>query len=157
MSAATAQLHARTASAGANYPYQAKTLCAFVLCVDWSLAALHRLSLCCCTNAGQNRLVALNYIYQGEDTAVCAAHAAWGEAFQALHAAHMLRYCAFDTLLAVSCCFLCLLLHTAGHNRLLALNYIFQGEDAAMCAAHAAWGEAFQALHAEHLLRYCAF
>jgi hypothetical protein len=40
----------------------------------------------------------------------------------------------------------------AGQNRLLALNYIFPGDDAAVCAAHAAWGEAFQALHAGHLL-----
>eukprot|EP00878_Enallax_costatus_P033814 GHUV01037381.1.p1 GENE.GHUV01037381.1~~GHUV01037381.1.p1 ORF type:complete len:216 (+),score=41.28 GHUV01037381.1:215-862(+) len=41
-------------------------------------------------NAGQNRLLALNYIHPGEDPAVCAAHAAWGEAFQARHAAHVL-------------------------------------------------------------------
>jgi hypothetical protein len=34
--------------------------------------------------------LALNYIYPGEDAAVCAAHAAWGEAFQALHGGHML-------------------------------------------------------------------
>lgn len=40
--------------------------------------------------AGQNRLLALNYIYQGEDPAVCAAHAAWGESFQAQHVSHML-------------------------------------------------------------------
>ncbi|WIA22301.1 hypothetical protein OEZ85_004618 [Tetradesmus obliquus] len=41
-------------------------------------------------NAGQNRLLALNYIYPGEDAAVCAAHAAWGEAFQVLHAGQLL-------------------------------------------------------------------
>jgi hypothetical protein len=43
-----------------------------------------------CRPAGQNRLLALNYIYPGEDAAVCAAHAAWGDAFQALHAGHLL-------------------------------------------------------------------
>mmetsp|Transcript_37645 Transcript_37645/g.111342 ORF Transcript_37645/g.111342 Transcript_37645/m.111342 type:complete len:770 (-) Transcript_37645:253-2562(-) len=36
-------------------------------------------------NAGQNRLLALNYIYQGEDPVVCKAHAQWGEQFQRLH------------------------------------------------------------------------
>lgn len=41
-------------------------------------------------SAGQNRLLALNYIYPGEDPAVCDAHAAWGESFQALHGPHML-------------------------------------------------------------------
>ena len=33
-------------------------------------------------NAGQNRLLALNYIYEGEDAMVCEAHAAWGHHFQ---------------------------------------------------------------------------
>lgn len=33
-------------------------------------------------NAGQNRLLALNYIYPGEDPMVCEAHAAWGHQFQ---------------------------------------------------------------------------
>ncbi|KAK9823008.1 hypothetical protein WJX81_006345 [Elliptochloris bilobata] len=36
-------------------------------------------------NAGQNRLLALNYIMPGEDAAVCAAHTQWGEAFQRMH------------------------------------------------------------------------
>ncbi|GFR51332.1 hypothetical protein Agub_g13698, partial [Astrephomene gubernaculifera] len=36
-----------------------------------------------CRNAGQNRLLALNYIYQGEDELVCAAHREWGQRFQA--------------------------------------------------------------------------
>jgi len=35
--------------------------------------------------AGQNKLLALNYIYPGEDPKVCVAHAAWGEAFEAGH------------------------------------------------------------------------
>ena len=34
------------------------------------------------TTPGQNRLLALNYVYPGEDTMVCAAHSAWGVAFQ---------------------------------------------------------------------------
>ncbi|KAL3139709.1 hypothetical protein ABBQ38_004018 [Trebouxia sp. C0009 RCD-2024] len=33
-------------------------------------------------NAGQNRLLALNYIYDGADPMVCEAHAAWGDHFQ---------------------------------------------------------------------------
>lgn len=33
-------------------------------------------------NAGQNRLLALNYIFEGQDAMVCEAHAAWGEQFQ---------------------------------------------------------------------------
>ena len=33
-------------------------------------------------NAGQNRLLALNYIHEGQDTMVCEAHAAWGDHFQ---------------------------------------------------------------------------
>ena len=33
-------------------------------------------------NAGQNKLLALNYIHSGEDEMVCEAHAAWGEHFQ---------------------------------------------------------------------------
>ena len=33
-------------------------------------------------NAGQNRLLALNYIHEGEEPMVCEAHAAWGEQFQ---------------------------------------------------------------------------
>jgi hypothetical protein len=41
-------------------------------------------------NAGQNRLLALNYIYPGEDGAVCAAHVEWGAAFQAQFAQHVL-------------------------------------------------------------------
>lgn len=41
-------------------------------------------------NAGQNRLLALNYIYPGEDPAVCAAHVEWGAAFQAQFAQHVL-------------------------------------------------------------------
>ena len=32
--------------------------------------------------AGQNRLLALNYVYPGEEPMVCAAHAAWGATFQ---------------------------------------------------------------------------
>lgn len=36
-------------------------------------------------NAGQNRLLALNYIYHGETKFVCEAHAAWGRRFQELH------------------------------------------------------------------------
>ncbi|KAG1668374.1 hypothetical protein FOA52_004883 [Chlamydomonas sp. UWO 241] len=36
-------------------------------------------------NAGQNRLLALNYMYQGEDAIVCNAHADWGARFSALH------------------------------------------------------------------------
>jgi hypothetical protein len=41
-------------------------------------------------NAGQNRLLALNYIYPGEDPMVCAAHVEWGAAFQAQFAQHVL-------------------------------------------------------------------
>ena len=33
-------------------------------------------------NAGQNQLLALNYIYEGQDAMVCEAHAAWGDHFQ---------------------------------------------------------------------------
>lgn len=33
-------------------------------------------------HAGQNRLLALNYIHQGEERLVCAAHEEWGAAFQ---------------------------------------------------------------------------
>ena len=33
-------------------------------------------------NAGQNKLLALNYIHSGEDEMVCEAHAEWGEQFQ---------------------------------------------------------------------------
>lgn len=40
--------------------------------------------------AGQNRLLALNYIYPGEDPAVCAAHVEWGAAFQAQFAQDVL-------------------------------------------------------------------
>lgn len=36
-------------------------------------------------NAGQNRLLALNYIYHGEEASVCAAHVTWGRQFQRLH------------------------------------------------------------------------
>jgi predicted O-linked N-acetylglucosamine transferase (SPINDLY family) len=36
-------------------------------------------------NAGQNRLLALNYVTPGEGAACCAAHAAWGRRFQELH------------------------------------------------------------------------
>ena len=36
-------------------------------------------------NANQNRLLALNYIYHGEQEFVCAAHAAWGQRFQQIH------------------------------------------------------------------------
>lgn len=36
-------------------------------------------------NAGQNRLLALNYVHPGESDLVCDAHAAWGEAFQRGH------------------------------------------------------------------------
>jgi hypothetical protein len=35
-------------------------------------------------NAGQNRLLALNYIHRGEMALVCEAHAEWGERFQHL-------------------------------------------------------------------------
>ena len=35
-------------------------------------------------NAGQNKLLALNYIHNGEDRMVCEAHAAWGKQFQQL-------------------------------------------------------------------------
>lgn len=41
-------------------------------------------------NAGQNRLLALNYIYHGEDAAVCQAHVEWGSAFQAQFVQHVL-------------------------------------------------------------------
>lgn len=41
-------------------------------------------------NAGQNRLLALNYIHAGEGPAVCAAHVEWGAAFQAQFAQHVL-------------------------------------------------------------------
>lgn len=34
------------------------------------------------TPVGQNRLLALNYVYPGEDPMVCAAHTAWGSTFQ---------------------------------------------------------------------------
>ena len=34
-------------------------------------------------NAGQNRLLALNYIYPGEEAYVCSEHEAWGQEFQA--------------------------------------------------------------------------
>ena len=33
-------------------------------------------------NAGQNRLLALNYIHEGEEALVCQAHAEWGQHFQ---------------------------------------------------------------------------
>ena len=33
-------------------------------------------------NAGQNRLLALNYIHEGQEAMVCQAHAAWGAQFQ---------------------------------------------------------------------------
>ena len=36
-------------------------------------------------NAGQNRLLALNYVYPGEDPVVCRAHEEWGARFQRLH------------------------------------------------------------------------
>lgn len=36
-------------------------------------------------NAGQNRLLALNYAFHGEDEEVCEAHAAWGKRFEELH------------------------------------------------------------------------
>jgi protein O-GlcNAc transferase len=36
-------------------------------------------------NAGQNRLLALNYMYHGEDALVCDAHVEWGARFAALH------------------------------------------------------------------------
>lgn len=35
-------------------------------------------------NSGQNRLLALNYIYPGEEESVCTAHADWGKRFQQL-------------------------------------------------------------------------
>lgn len=41
---------------------------------------------------------------------------------------------------------------TAGQNRLLALNYIYPGEDPMVCAAHVEWGAAFQAQFAQHVL-----
>lgn len=44
----------------------------------------------CFVPAGQNRLLALNYIYPGEDPAVCAAHVEWGAAFQAQFAQDVL-------------------------------------------------------------------
>lgn len=36
-------------------------------------------------NSGQNKLLCLNYVYHGEEKAVCDAHAAWGKRFEALH------------------------------------------------------------------------
>ncbi|GAX74309.1 hypothetical protein CEUSTIGMA_g1758.t1 [Chlamydomonas eustigma] len=36
-------------------------------------------------NAGQNRLLALNYIHPGDDPIVCSAHVEWGLRFQKLH------------------------------------------------------------------------
>lgn len=33
-------------------------------------------------NAGQNRLLALNYVYPGEDPMVCSEHQKWGDEFQ---------------------------------------------------------------------------
>lgn len=41
-------------------------------------------------DTGQNKLLALNYLYPGEDQAVCAAHMSWGKAFQAAHSAQRL-------------------------------------------------------------------
>jgi len=46
----------------------------------------------------------------------------------------------------------CVTLVPAGQNRLLALNYIYHGEDLSVCAAHAKWGEAFQEQHLSQLL-----
>ena len=51
-------------------------------------APTHSLSLSLsllCACAGQNRLLALNYIHPGEQALVCEAHAQWGRAFQAAH------------------------------------------------------------------------
>lgn len=36
-------------------------------------------------NSGQNRLLALNYVYCGETEIVCKAHVEWGQNFEALH------------------------------------------------------------------------
>ena len=36
-------------------------------------------------NAGQNKLLALNYIYPGESRLVCDAHETWGREFAARH------------------------------------------------------------------------
>ena len=38
-----------------------------------------------CRPAGQNLLLALNYVHPGESALVCDAHAEWGRVFQALH------------------------------------------------------------------------
>lgn len=36
-------------------------------------------------NAGQNKLLALNYVHHGEEEVVCEAHAEWGRQFEKLH------------------------------------------------------------------------
>ncbi|KAL6769284.1 OGT1 [Auxenochlorella protothecoides x Auxenochlorella symbiontica] len=36
-------------------------------------------------NAGQNRLLSLNYVYHGETDLICDAHRDWGQSFQRLH------------------------------------------------------------------------
>ena len=53
-------------------------------------AAVESYERCCALdpdnrNAGQNRLLALNYVHHGETEVVCTAHAAWGQRFQQLH------------------------------------------------------------------------
>jgi hypothetical protein len=50
---------------------------------DSPLLLLPCASPCPAAPSGQNRLLALNYIYPGEDPAVCAAHAEWGTRFAA--------------------------------------------------------------------------
>lgn len=39
----------------------------------------------CRNPAGQNLMLALNYVYHGEARLVCEAHEQWGASFQALH------------------------------------------------------------------------
>lgn len=41
-------------------------------------------------NAGQNRLLSLNYVHPGESELVCCAHAAWGQRFEQLHSQDLL-------------------------------------------------------------------
>lgn len=54
------------------------------------LAAIASYERCCeldpkNRNAGQNKLLALNYVYPGESELVCSAHAEWGRCFEKLH------------------------------------------------------------------------
>jgi tetratricopeptide (TPR) repeat protein len=53
--------------------------------VPGALAAYEQCLRCCPTSrpAGQNRLLAFNYLHSGEEQWLCAAHAEWGEQFAA--------------------------------------------------------------------------